>query len=294
MRFTHNKKPASKLKLLSFPVRLIALSLYLAMPGIASAFDVRSNITGPPIYIKAVELDLGNRQSAWHGRYGAGLALAPKYPGSGEHAVDVDLDLKLFWKNTLFFENGTIGVIALKNRIWRAGVLMRGVPGRRHDKLPTAIQGLGKIGVRLDGGVFVGMSLYKTYLTGEFFTDLSDVTKGQTLNLETGYTVELSRQARLVPYVRLKWGSAQHLQAFFGVNAQQAASTGLARFTTRPSLYESAFGVLFENDLGENWRLGTSANLAILDGSAGKSPITKSQFGSQRQFTLRVKLVKVF
>ena len=256
--------------------------------------DVRSTPTGPPIYIKATELDLGEKDDKWHGRYGAGLALVPEFAGSDGYALDIDLDLKLFWKNTLFFENGTLGVITFNNRIWRAGVMVRGVDGRRRRNLPTPLQGLGKVDFRLDGGAFVGMSLYKFYLTGEVFTDLSGVTGGQTFNLEGGYTMELSRNMRLVPYVSLKWGSKDHLQRFFGVTPAQSAATGLAPFRAKAGLYESAIGAVFENDLSQHWRLGASLNLGLLSGAAGNSPITQSRYGSRGQYSLRVKLLKTF
>jgi MipA family protein len=272
----------------------VSVFFTLAAPPLAHGFDVRSNPIGPPIYIQATELELGDKQSVWHGRYGAGLALVPEFIGSGGHALDIDLDLKLSWKNTFFFENGTLGVITLKNRLWRAGVLMRGVQGRRQRKLPTALEGLGKINARLDGGMFVGASLYKTYLSAELFTDLSGVTKGQTLNLETGYTMELSRQARLVPYLRVKWGSAQHLQTFFGVDAAQSLASGLGVYRATAGFYESAIGVIFENNLGKNWRFGASTNLALLGGSARKSTIIQSPFGSREQLTFRIKLLKTF
>ena len=269
------------------------LMIGMALPAIANA-DVRSSPTGPPIYIKATELTLEDRGSNWHGRYGAGIALVPEFAGSGGYALDLDLDLKLFWKNTFFIENGTMGVIAFNNRIWRAGMLVRGVQGRRVRNLPEPIKGLGKVDARLDGGVFVGVSLYKTYLTGEFFTDLSGVTDGETFNLETGYTMELSRKTRLVPYIRLKWGSGQHLQKFFGVNTAQSLATGLTPYYAKMSLYESIAGMVFENDLGKNWRLGASAHMGFLHGAAGNSPITRSQYGSRGQFTARIKLLKTF
>jgi outer membrane scaffolding protein for murein synthesis (MipA/OmpV family) len=260
----------------------------------AAYADVRTSPIGPPIYIKATELDLGEKDDKWHGRYGVGLALVPEFAGSDGYALDIDLDLKLFWKNTFFFENGTLGLITFNNRIWRAGVMLRGVDGRRRRNLPVPLQGLGKIDVRLDGGAFVGMSLYKFYLTGEVFTDLSGVTSGQTFNLEGGYTKELSRKARLVPYVRLKWGSNAHMQSFFGVTPAQSAATGLTAFRAHAGLYESAIGAIFENDLSQHWRLGASANLGLLSGAASNSPITRSRFGSRGQYSLRVKLLKTF
>ncbi len=277
-----------------FRIWLLILLLWALYPTHARAADVRTNTAGPPIYLKAVEFDLTDSKNPWHGRYGAGLVLAPDFVGSEDYAFNLDLDLKLFWKNTVFFENGTLGVIAFNNRIWRAGALVRGVQGRRLANIPKPIKGLGKIETRLDGGIFLGASLYKSYLTAELFTDISGVTKGETFNLEAGYTMELSRQARLVPYIRLKWGSARHLQAFFGVTTDQAASTGLARFTARASMHESSIGMIFENHLNKNWRFNASANLGLLNGSAADSPLTRSQYGAREQITLRAKLLKTF
>ncbi len=279
---------------LIFRIWLYALVLLVFNTTNGNAVDVRTNTAGPPIYLKATELTLTDNKDAWHGRYGAGIALTPDFAGSKDYTFNLDLDLKLFWKNTVFFENGTLGVIAFNNRIWRAGVLLRGVQGRRTADMPIPIKGLGKVSERLDGGIFLGASLYKTYLTAELFTDISGVTKGEIFNLEAGYTMELSRQARLVPYVRLKWGSTKHLQAFFGVNAQQATATGLAQFDARSSLYENAIGVVFENHLNENWRFSSSANLGLLNGAAADSPLTRSQFGDRGQVTLRAKLLKTF
>ncbi len=275
-------------------VKCLICALAVLTPTLALAYDVRSAPTGPPVYIEAAELDLGEKNNSWHGRYGAGFALVPEFAGADAYALDLDLDLKLSWKSTFFFENGTLGVIAANNRLWRAGALIRGVQGRRISNLPDLLAGLGKIDTRIDGGLFIGASLYKIYMSGEFFTDISGVTHGQTFNLETGYTMELSRQARLVPYVRLKWGSAQHLQTYFGVTPDQAVATGLRPFQTKASLYESAIGAIFEHDLGNHWRFGSSLNFGLLRGMAKKSPLTKSRFGSPEQVSLRIKLLRTF
>ena len=279
---------------LSWQGRLVLLGLLAIVARPALALDVRSGSAGPPIYIQAKELKLDQRQSAWHGRYGAGLALSPAFPGASKAVLDLDLDLKLVFKNTVFFENGALGAIMFNKRLWRAGMLLRAAPGRRRRNLPAALVGLGRINDRLDGGVFFGASLYKTYFTAEVLSDISGVTKARTVNLEGGFTRELSRQARLVPYVRLKWGSGKHMQRFFGVNAEQAAATSLAPFAANAGFYESVAGALFENELGHHWRFDANATIGLLGGDARLSPITKSRYGSRGQFSFRLKLLKTF
>ncbi len=274
--------------------RLLALAALLAGAGGPVRADVRSASAGPPVYIQAKELKLSRRQSPWHGRYGAGIALSPAFPGARHAVPDLDLDLKLVFRDRVFFENGALGAILVNKRLWRAGVLLRAAPGRRRSNLPAALAGLGRVHDRLDGGVFAGASLYKTYFSAELLSDLSGVTKARTINLEAGYIQELSRQARLVPYVRLKWGSGKHMQRFFGVNAAQAAATPLAPFTATAGVYESAIGALFENELGHHWRLDANATLGLLNGDARRSPLTQSRFGARSQYRLGIKLVQTF
>ncbi len=273
-------------------VMAFALAALWALPG--QAYDVRTKTTGPPVYIKAVEVKLDDDKHPWHGRYGAGLVTAPNFPGSDNYDEDLDLDLKLVWKNKVFFENGTLGVIAFNRRLFRAGFLLRADQGRQVDDLPEALKGLGKVSARVDSGIFAGFSLYKTYITAELLTDISDVTNGQTFDLEIGYTMELSRQTRMVPYFRTKWGSRHHNSAFFDVDAVQAAASGLRQFHAKSGIYENAIGVVVENDLGKDWHFNASVNLARLSDGAKDSPITQSTHGDPNQITLRAKLVKTF
>ncbi len=272
----------------------VALTALLAGMCTPAQADVRSGSAGPPVYIQAKELKLDQRKSPWHGRYGAGMALSPAFAGASHMALDVDLDLKLVFKNKVFFENGALGAIVLNKRLWRAGVLARAEPGRRRKNLPAALAGLGRIKDRLDGGIFAGASLYKTYFSAEVLSDISGVTKARTINLEGGYIQELSRQARLVPYVRLKWASGRHMQRFFGVDAGQATATNLTPFTARAGFYESAIGALFENELGHHWRFNANATFGLLGGDARRSPITQSRFGKRGQHRFGVKLLRTF
>ncbi len=258
------------------------------------AFDVRIKNAGPPTYITPKEIRLGKKPGAWHGRYGAGTVLHPRFPGAKSYNIDVDLDLKLSWKDRVFLENNTLAAIFLDQRFFRTGVLLRGVQGRRVKRLPTALKGLGRVDDRLDAGLFAASNFYKTYLRFEALGDISHSTGGGTVELELGYTHELARHDRLVPHVRLQWGSAKHLQSFYGVNTAQSLATGLPTFAARRSLAQMAAGLTYEHNLGERWLVIYDAEATRLRGSAARSPISKSGFGSKGQFSARLRLSRTF
>ncbi|MGO4838302.1 MipA/OmpV family protein, partial [Rhizobiaceae sp. 2RAB30] len=65
----------------------------------------------------------------------------------------------------------------------------------------------------------------------------------------------------------------KHMQAYFGVDAQQAARSGLPRYDAEAGLKRADFSVSATYLVDENWMVRGQAQLGILMGDAADSPV---------------------
>jgi len=269
----------------------LTLSL-LTVAGPAVAADVDFKYSGKPIYIQSEEIEDERKKDNWSGRLGLGLQIAPNFLGSADHSLKAALDFKASYKDIIFIENNKIGSIFYKQRLLRAGIIGRASLGRLDDHRRADLQDIPMVGDAFEIGVFAGTSLYKLFLSGEVYFDVSGVHGGSTMELEAGYTYELNSQLTFTPILGTIWGSKDYMQTYFGVDP--GASTSLEPYRAGAGFYEFYAEAAMEQRLGKKWLLKGSLRLSDLAGSAANSPIVRSENGSTAQLSAFFAVVWLF
>jgi len=258
----------------------------------AAAQDVDFKFSGKPIYIQSEEIEEDRKKDNWSGRLGIGLQAGPKFLGSSSSSFTPAFDFKASYKDLIFIENNKIGSILYRHRLLRAGVIGRLSFGRSDNLRLTELQALPSVGDAFEIGIFAGTSLYKLFLSGELYFDVSGVHRGAVAEFEAGYTYEFNSKLTVTPILGTKWGSRGYMQTNFGLD--DSASTSLEPYRASAGFYEVYAELAAEQRLSKNWLLKGSVRAANLVGGAAGSPIIGSEDGARGQLSAFFAVVWLF
>jgi len=250
------------------------------------------SFSGKPVYIESTEIEDERKRDNWSGRLGLGMTYAPDYFGSSSHTVASALDFKASWKDILFIENNKFGAVLFDRRLYRAGIITRANFGRDEDLSNTELAGFPDIDESFEVGVFAGTSLYKLFLSGELYVDVSEVHKGVEAELEAGYTFELNSRWSLTPIIGANWASKGYVDTYFGV--PDALANQFDDFEAKSGFYKVFIEAAMEYRLGKNWLVKSGLSYARLTGSAASSPVVQSDAGSRNQLSSFLGIVWLF
>ncbi|MBC3941099.1 MipA/OmpV family protein [Sphingomonas albertensis] len=170
-----------------------------------------------------------------HITIGIGGAALPEFQGSKDYFIQPlpVVDIK---QGHFFLRLGDgIGVNVVDTPEFQAGFSITPVRGYDADKVP---KGVGKLGTSIGGrgfvsgtvGGFVGTLAVTAPFTGD--------AKGMFVDGEISYPVRVTDRLLVVPGVRATWADKKYLTSYFGVNAQQAAASGLPQYKPSSGLQD--------------------------------------------------------
>ncbi|MFC3051285.1 MipA/OmpV family protein [Kordiimonas pumila] len=254
--------------------------------------DVDLSFSGKPIYIESEEVEGYRKRDNWNGRLGFGVSYAPDFLGADNHSVYSAFDFKASFRDRIFIENSRFGAVLLKERFLKAGVLGRVKSGRNEDLSETDLAGLPKIKKAFEVGAFAGTSLYKLFLTGELYMDVSNVNRGAAIDLEAGYTFEMNSKFSITPIIGTGWGSANYVKTYFGAPDELMAQ--YEAYEAKSGFFQYFLETALEYRLGKRWLVKGSLRYARLSGPAVGSPVLESREGSKNQASGFMALVWLF
>ena len=94
--------------------------------------------------------------------------------------------------------------------------------------------------------------------------------------LDMGYSLALAPQWRLGTRLGATLADRQHMQSYFGVDAQQAARSGYALYTPDAGLRDARLGVSLTYALNPTTFVTAAVSGSVLGDAARNSPITRS------------------
>jgi len=168
----------------------------------------------------------------------------------------------------------------------RAGPAAKFVPGRKSFNY-TELNGLGDVNAAVEVGGFV------EYYPVDWFRMRSEIRQG--LGGHHGVVVDLSADF-IVPVIqrltvsagpRFTWQSTQATSPYFGVNAVQAAASGLPIFDAKGGAHSTGFGTQVMYRVTPQWEVHSYIEYERLLGDGAKSPLVTTR-GSVNQTTVGV------
>lgn len=214
---------------------------------------------------------IGAKLAEWHVVAGGGAMIAPEYEGSDEFKVTPVpfVSATLFDTLTIDPTGATLEIVERDafNLSARLGYEL----GRQEDD-SDHLKGLGDI----DFGATVGAKAAVQLGPVELFA-LLDKTIGSSEGLvgRVGLEVAQPVSERLIlgASASAVVADENHMQSYFGVNAEQATRSGLARFDAGAGLKRADFSLSATYSINQNWLVRGEAQVGVLLGDAADSPV---------------------
>ena len=226
-----------------------------------------------------------------HGSIGMGVAVIPEYEGSKDHKTRAMPNINLFYGDSLFFTRMTAGANLLRFKTEggvaiTAGPLLAMRRGRDQDE-NAALNGLGDIDTGLDAGGFVRFRKQGWQASIEVRQNVTNSDQGATMKFSAGHGIPLGQKLKLRANLETTWASADYMNTFFGIDALQAAQSGIAQYEAGSGFKDAGVSVMADYAITRDWSGFATIRYKQLLGDAADSPIV-ADLGSRDQASASV------
>lgn len=212
---------------------------------------------------------------SWSLIIGAGGIYEPEYEGSGDFEIS-PIPLVIFtYGDWLEIDPAGVTITALRHEGFSLAGKISYESGRDEDD-HNRLEGLGDI----DFAATIGAKATYTWNGLEFYAAVDQTIEGSeslvgTFGVE--YSVPVTERLMLGIGAEAIVANDKHMQAYFGVNAAQAAASGLAQYKAEAGIKRVNVSASATYGFSENWFLRGETALGILTGDAADSPIVEEK-----------------
>lgn len=257
----------------SAPKRPIAASL-LALAALA--FDAPARAASDLEAAPPDGADLGttapDQEDSDHWTLGVGAGVAPRFQGSDELKVR---PLPLFdMKYGRFFARlgDGIGANVIETPTIAAGVALNWMQGYDSDDVPDGIKG---VDVALGVRVFLSVRYEGAVATLAATQAVTDTDRGLVVNASLAYPFTVTERLTITPSIGTSWANETYMDSYFGVDASEAAASGLGRYEPSNGFKDISFLASARYRITDSIALVGSVGVTHLLGEAAESPIVK-------------------
>lgn len=223
---------------------------------------------------------------------GGGIGIVPDYVGSDDYTVGAAPVARIQIGKSERFAKLTITeltVNVLDNKQWSLGPLLNYRLGR-DDVDDDAVDRMREIDDSLEVGAFGGWTWIsqndpRARLSASLSAkqDVTDGHDGYLIDASVRYFTPLSRSFVLSFGGGTTYGSSDYMDAFFGVDTRDAATTGLSQFSASDGFRDARLSLMAIQSLSINWHLSGGIVYSRLLGDAADSPVVDDR-GDENQY----------
>lgn len=252
-------------------------SIFLAAPVMAAThfsddFDDFLDLTQP---LPSGQAGNAGTEKQWSGTLGAGLLSAPEYLGASDNefrflpVIDVEYKQRYFLSTQrglgfYFFRDNRFALATMVNMHWG-----------REEGDSARLTGLGD----LDPTAQLGVDL-KWQITRWLSFDVDAYQaispgghEGAYGDVGFGARWPVAKNFMLRANTGIRWASDTYMSNMYGVNAAQAAASGLPAYNPDSALMAWQFGAALDFNMGNNWMVTPMFRYVGLLGDAKNSPV---------------------
>lgn len=216
-------------------------------------------------------------QSDWQVSIGAFSFIGPEYEGSNDYDVGGFPIIDIRWRDNVFLNvQDGLGVDLFKNRKFTLSTSI-GIAGGRDEDVSDDLNGLGDI----DAGaaaIVKGEFRHKGFaLSSRYSRQISGEDTGYLVDFGLGYTIKSQSGWILKPGLSASYASGEYMDKFFGINAAQAAASGLDATDVDAGFKSVGTGLSAGYPLDRHWTFLSRASYKRMVGDAADSPVTKDK-----------------
>ena len=222
-------------------------------------------------------------ESPWEVSVGAGVALSPRYEGSDEMRVSPVPMVRVVWNDRIYLTvPEELGVTLYDNRDIEASIGV-GYDFGRDESDDDALRGLGDRdrAPTVNAAIEYGVGPITTGLSAKRYVGGSD---GLEVELEIEGRIPLGRRGgrseprpAITPGVMIEWGDDDYMDSYFGIDAEQAARSGVERYDAEAGFKSVGGSVAFMYPLGARLFGNVSLEYSRLIGDAADGPIVRDE-----------------
>ncbi|MEM1103812.1 MAG: MipA/OmpV family protein [Pseudomonadota bacterium] len=225
---------------------------------------------------------------------GIGPNYLPDYIGSDDYDFGVDGNIFIRFNNyaTVSNEGADFNILGLSD--FELGPSIDLVGGRNDDRNP-ALEGLGDIGRSLEIGVYGKARIRDVYTARVQYRCGLTGHDGDTIVVRLNRLLYRSANERLsvAGGVRWFWGDKDYIRAFFGVDEEQSAASGLAVTEPDGSTRDLRLSFAAQWRVRDRWAFNAYTGYSALVGNAASAQIV-NDFGTRHQFGVGANLTYTF
>jgi outer membrane scaffolding protein for murein synthesis (MipA/OmpV family) len=249
-------------------VRLFVLVLAAAV-ALEAAAVAQVVAPGVPTSTQGAQV---RKPKDWQIGVGFAPVFAPAWQGSRDQALSIFPDLRINYKDAVFFSvPDGLGWNVVNQDGWKIGPLFKFRFGRNEDNGGSpflisggseALRGMGDVGFAGEPGAYAQYSFAgnKARVRAEVRQGFGGH-EGTVADTSIGWSDRIGQP--LTPgfwiysaSLRATFASAEYTNPYFGVNAQQAAATGLGQFRTGSGLVSSGINTSITKPFGKYGQFG--------------------------------------
>lgn len=220
-----------------------------------------------------------------HGMFAAGVASKTDYEGSDDYELSPLLAAKLQYQTYYVEALGTdIRANISPYPTVEFGPSISYSGGRDDDVENNTISRMREIDNGFEAGAFIKVPFNGVFsahdtlsFKAEVLTDISDTHEGMLVNIGAGYDRKLNDQLTLGTSVQTTYASEDYNQTYFGIDADNAARSGLAQYDADAGFKDVSLKVKGQYMLNEHWGVLGMAGYKQIIGDAADSPIVDEE-----------------
>lgn len=240
----------------------------------------------PVILFLTICLSASMAVTATAGQYMAGLGagMAPDYEGSDDYQA---VPLMMFngqYDSGRFFSllGNNFKLNLAPNKQYHIGPVLQ-YRAERDSVDNDTVDRMKKVDATLEAGGFAGLSINNILASVQFVTDTSNKHDGNLATLSTGYIYKATDSLILTPNLSATYASSDYMQTYFGVDAGDAARTGLATYDASSDWKDYSLGLMADYRGWEKWGLVGLVKYTKLLNDAKHSPLV-DDLGNDKQW----------
>lgn len=215
-------------------------------------------------------------------RVGAIAGLTPAFEGSEDYDFRYAPTLDVIYKDRIFLNSTRLRVNFMPPGEVRGGVQLKYRSGRK-EKTSADLAGLGNVSSSLEAGAYIEARLNMVLISADLARDVTSGHKSTLASLLVGHGLYQDKDTLVGTGLQLHWAGGDYMRAFFGVDPDQSAASGLPDYSPGAGFKDAGLILYWKQDLSEKVVLQSNISLTELLNGAKHSPIVRER-GSATQF----------
>jgi len=213
---------------------------------------------------------------------GIGVGVGPTYLGGGKQRWMAGIDVQNNWSNGVFLS--TTDGLGYRFLETPSGFSMAASIGTSMGRAErdgkgdgrNRLRGMGDVNVKAQANLFLNYDSGAFHVNAGVHQTLAS-RRGTSADLAVAYDLMADKDDLLRADIGIAYANRNLMQTFFGVTAQQAASSGNPVYTARAGVAGSSASLTWRHAFSPNWIGSLGAGVIRLQGAAGDSPLTEKR-----------------